>query len=222
MLAPVEADNSATRMNDGKCDRAGRFWAGTMAFDQRAHAGAGSLYRLDGSHTATHILPGVSVSNGLDWTLDDRQMYFIDTPTGGIDVFDFDAALGEISGRRRFVTIPPGHGAPDGMTLDAEGYLWVALWGGWAIRRYAPDGTLDREVRFPVSQVSCCAFGGPDFSDLYITTATENFSERRPCARATCRALSSDTGRVSKGGRHSHMEVDRISTGAARLMEDRS
>ena len=82
MLAPVEADNPATRMNDGKCDRAGRFWAGTMPFDQHPRAGAGSLYRLDRSHAVTRMLAGVSVSNGLDWTLDDRQMYFIDTPTG--------------------------------------------------------------------------------------------------------------------------------------------
>ncbi len=201
MLAPVEADDPTTRMNDGKCDSAGRFWAGTMAFEQRAGKPAGSLYRMDRQHVVTRVLTGVSVSNGLDWADGDRLMYYIDTPLGGVDVFDFDAESGEISGRRRLATLPPGNGGPDGMTLDAVGYLWVAVWGGWAVHRYAPDGTLDRVIRLPVSQVSCCAFGGPDLKDLYITTATENLEEERlarePLAGALFRCRPGVAGRAA-------------------------
>jgi sugar lactone lactonase YvrE len=201
LIAEVEAGDPNTRMNDGKCDRAGRFWAGTMGFLERDGECAGSLFRLDPDHQVTCVLTGVTVSNGLDWTADDRLMYYIDTPTGGVDVFDFDATTGQISGRRRLVTIAPEDGMPDGMTLDAEGYLWVALWGGWAVRRYAPNGTLDRVVELPVSQVSCCTFGGPDLSDLYITSATEGFAgpdhAREPLAGALFRYRPGVSGRAA-------------------------
>ncbi len=197
ILAPVEADNRATRMNDGKVDSAGRFWAGTMAFDERA--GVGSLYRLDRDYAVTRVLTGVSISNGLDWTPDDRTMYYVDTPTGGVDAFDYDGPTGEISRRRRLVTVPAEKGTPDGMTLDAEGYLWVALWGGWAVQRFAPDGALDRSVGLPVSNVSCCAFGGPDLADLYITSATFGLAEadlaRQPLAGAVFRFRPGVRGR---------------------------
>jgi len=175
MIADVERDNPGNRMNDGKCDRAGRFWAGTMAFDERH--GAGALYRLDVDHRVEMVVDDVTVSNGLDWTPDDTAMYYIDTPTGGVDVFDYDAGTGTLRGRGRHVTIASGQGHPDGMTVDAEGYLWVALWGGWAVHRYSPGGTLDRVIDLPVSQVTCCAFGGPTLEDLYITSAAGGLSD---------------------------------------------
>ena len=174
MIAPVCAGNPKVRMNDGKPDRAGCFWAGTMAYDSTP--GAGTLYRLDAEQGATAMLEGVTISNGLDWSLDDRLMYYIDTPTRRVDAFQFDADHGLLGERRPIVEIPRAEGAPDGMTLDAEGCLWVALWGGSRVRRYLPDGRLDREVLLPVSRVTCCCFGGPDLATLFITTASSGLT----------------------------------------------
>jgi sugar lactone lactonase YvrE len=171
-IIAVERDKPDNRMNDGKCDCRGRFWAGTMAVDLRP--GAGTLYRFERAgdgFAATPMLAGVSVANGLDWSLDNKRMYYIDSPTRRIDLFDFDAGAGGLSGRRPFVEIPAADGTPDGMTLDAEGYLWVALFGGGKVRRYAPDATIDREVTVPATLVTSCAFGGPGLRSLYITTA---------------------------------------------------
>jgi sugar lactone lactonase YvrE len=168
-IAAVEADLPDQRMNDGKCDPAGRFWAGTMALDKRR--GAGALYRLDSDGRVTRMLDGVSISNGLDWSDDGRLMYYVDTPTRSIDVFDFDVATGTIANRRSLARVEHGEGWPDGLTLDIDGYIWVALWSGAAVRRYAPDGTLDRVVAVPTTYPTSCAFGGPDLQDLYVTTA---------------------------------------------------
>jgi sugar lactone lactonase YvrE len=156
-------------MNDGACDRAGRFWAGTMALDERP--GAGALYRLDRDGRVETMLRPVTISNGIDWTGDDRRMYFIDSPTQSVDLFDFDATTGAIANRRTFVRIPPDAGVPDGLTVDAGEGVWVALWGGGAVHRYTPDGALDCVVRLPVTHPTSCAFGGDDLRDLYITTA---------------------------------------------------
>jgi sugar lactone lactonase YvrE len=158
------------RMNDGACDRAGRFWAGTMALDERP--GAGALYRLDRDGGVEMMLRPVSISNGIDWTGDDRRMYFIDSPTQSVDLFDFDATTGAIANRRTFVRIPPDAGVPDGLTVDADEGVWVALWRGSAVHRYTPDGALDRVVRLPVTHPTSCAFGGDGLRDLYITTAS--------------------------------------------------
>ena len=165
------------RFNDGKCDPAGRFWAGTMAYDQAR--GAAALYRLDANGQATRVLDGVTISNGLAWSLDGRTMYYIDTPTQRIDAFSF-SANGEISDRRPVVRIPSDAGAPDGMTIDAEGGLWVALWGGGAVHRYL-DGQLERVIRLPVSQPTSCTFGGDGLDELYVTSAWDGLSpaERR-------------------------------------------
>src|SRR5205085_374190 len=119
------------------------------------------------------------------------------TGTGGVDVFDFDDSTGSISGRRRLIDIPPEQGAPDGMAIDAEGYLWVALWGGWAVHRYAPDGRRDGVVELPVSQVTSCAFGGPDHRDLYISSAsqmTDDELRAQPHAGGLFRCRSGVTG----------------------------
>jgi sugar lactone lactonase YvrE len=155
-------------MNDGKCDRAGRFFAGTKADDDTPQAGA--LYRLENGEV-TQLLDNVTISNGIGWSPDERLMYYADTPTGRIDVFDFDATTGEPTNRRRFVDIPQDAGLPDGLCVDADGAVWVALWGGAAVHRYRADGELDRVLRLPVSNVTCPTFGGKDLDVLYITTA---------------------------------------------------
>jgi sugar lactone lactonase YvrE len=156
-------------MNDGKCDPAGRFWAGTKDIEGRRPLG--SLYRLDADLTLVAVLTGVTISNGLGWSPDHRSMYYIDSPSHGIDVFDFEMEDGGVSGRRRLVDMPLEWGLPDGMTVDEEGFLWVAFWGGSAVRRVAPDGHVVSVVTLPVSQVTSCAFGDDDLSDLYVTSA---------------------------------------------------
>ena len=125
------------------------------------------------------MLDDVSISNGIDWSDDGRLMYYVDTPTGSIDVFDFDAAEGAIANRRSLVRVEAGAGWPDGLTLDADGYLWVALWSGGAVYRYTPDGVLDRVVPVPVSHPTSCTFGGRDLGDLYITTAATALTPER-------------------------------------------
>jgi len=167
---PIEVDQPENRMNDGKVDPAGRFWAGTMAYD--ATPGAGTLYRLDPDLSVTRMIEGATISNGLGWSPDARTMYYIDTSTSGVDAFDFDLPTGEIANRRRLIDIAPDAGLPDGMTVDCEGGLWVALWGGRAVRRYLSDGTLDRIVEVPCDLVTSCTFGGADLDELFITTAS--------------------------------------------------
>jgi sugar lactone lactonase YvrE len=197
-IATVEADRADIRMNDGKCDPAGRFWAGTMAIDERPHCG--SLYRLDPGGRVHTMLSGVSISNGLDWSADARVMYFIDSPTRGIDAFDFDLSSGAIANRRTVARVAHGSGVPDGMTLDTDGCLWVALWSGGAVHRYTPDGTLDAVVHVPCAYPTSCTFGGDDLGDLFITTAATKMSaaerEREPHAGGVFVARPGVTGRV--------------------------
>jgi len=174
-IADVEVDLADTMMNDGKCDPAGRLWAGTK--DAVGSRPLGSLYRLGADRRPERILTGLTVSNGLGWSPDRTTMYFIDSPTQRIDVFDFELESGEISNRRTLVEIPKAWGLPDGMTVDEDGFLWVAFWGGSAVRRFAPTGAVVSTVEFPVSQVTSCAFGGGDLSELYVTTARDSLSE---------------------------------------------
>jgi sugar lactone lactonase YvrE len=170
LIAAPEKDKPDNRMNDGKCDRAGRFWAGTMGLKE-GH-GVGALYRLDPDHSVHTMETGISISNGLAWSLDDKQMYYIDTPLGRVDVFDYDAPSGAIQNRRTLFQIPKENGGPDGMTIDEEGCLWVAHWGGSAVRRYTTKGVVDQTIELPASKVTSCCFGGSDLRDLYITTAS--------------------------------------------------
>lgn len=181
LIAPVEQDDATTRMNDGKCDRRGRFWAGTMAYDARP--GAGGFYRLDVDGSVVQAIDGVTISNGLAWTADDATLYYIDSPTGSVDVFDFDIEAGTIANRRSLVKIAESDGLPDGMAIDAEGCLWVALFGGGAVHRYTPDGVLDAVLPVPASKVTCCAFAGDDLGDLYITTASLDMSDEELAAQ---------------------------------------
>jgi sugar lactone lactonase YvrE len=167
-VARVEEDLPTNRMNDGKCDAAGRFWAGTMAFEVKP--GVGALYRLDPDYRVTRVVGDITLSNGLDWSFDNQRMYYIDSVSQNIDTFDFDLAQGTLGERRTAISVPKEEGLPDGMTLDAEGGLWVALHGSGTLRRYLADGQVDRVVHLPVSMVTCPAFGGPDYGDLYIST----------------------------------------------------
>ena len=174
LLVPVEQDNAITRMNDGAVDSAGRFWAGTMGLKEEF--GAGTVYRLEADGRVSKMIESVTISNGIGWSPDDRLMYYIDSPTLRVDVFDYDRQSGAISNRRSLATIDVPGAVPDGLTVDAEGFIWVALWGGWAVHRFSPDGQLDRVIRLPVSQVSACAFGGQNLDELYITSAARGVS----------------------------------------------
>lgn len=174
LVVPLETDRPANRCNDGKCDALGRLWVGTMAEDQRP--GAGALYRVEPDLTCQRVLDDVTISNGLGWSPDLTTMYYIDTPTKRVDAFDFDLAAGRISSRRALLAWD-GPGAPDGMTVDAEGYLWVAGFDSWVVRRYSPEGRLDLEIRLPVAKVTSCAFGGDGYGELYITTAAVGLDE---------------------------------------------
>ncbi|HZC25486.1 MAG TPA: SMP-30/gluconolactonase/LRE family protein [Actinopolymorphaceae bacterium] len=166
----------AVRMNEGGCDPDGRFYCGSMAYS--GSPGAGSVYRLDPDRSVSVVMTGVTVSNGLAWAPDHARAYYIDTHEHAVDVLDYDPDKGLLAeSRRRLIPIPPEHGGPDGMTVDADGYLWVAMWGGSAVRRYAPGGTLDGVVDLPVTQVTACTFGGPDLDTLYITTSRESLPD---------------------------------------------
>jgi sugar lactone lactonase YvrE len=184
-------------MNDGNCDSAGRFWAGTMGLNEEP--GAGALYRLDPDLNVTKVLDAVTISNGIDWSLDDSLMYYVDSDTFCVDVFDFDPDAGAISNRRAFVSVSAADGLPDGLTVDSEGYVWVAFWGGSCVRRYAPDGSLDLVVSLPTRHVTSCAFGGAGLDELYITSATEGLTEadlaQEPHAGALFRCKPGVVGR---------------------------
>jgi sugar lactone lactonase YvrE len=169
MLAEVEQDQPENRMNDGACDRAGRFFAGTMADDESPAAGA--LYRLDPDLSVTRLLAGVGISNGIGWSPDERLMYYIDSHAHRVDVFDYDPAAGSIGGRRPFAAVGQGDVVPDGLTVDADGGVWVAVWGGYAVLHHDPGGQVLEAVDLPAARVSSCVFGGPDLDRLYITTA---------------------------------------------------
>jgi sugar lactone lactonase YvrE len=174
---PPEHDSAATRFNDGKCDPAGRFWAGTMAL-RKGPRPLGKLYRLDADGSTHVMLHDVGTSNGIAWSLDRRTLYYIDTPLQRVDAFDYDDATGVIANRRTVITIPPGIGRPDGSTLDAEGMLWVAMWDGWRVTRWDPrTGRLLQTIRLPVGRVTSCAFGGPDLGTLYVTSARNGLSD---------------------------------------------
>jgi sugar lactone lactonase YvrE len=166
------------RANDAAVAPDGSLWAGTMRYDEAP--GGGTLSRITGDGAVDVILDDVAVSNGTGWSPDGRLMYYIDSPTRRIDVFDF--ADGRAQGRRPLVEIEEGAGFPDGLTVDADGCVWVALWDGGAVRRYTPGGELDRVIELPVPRVTACAFGGADLSDLYVTTARVGLSAPHPVA----------------------------------------
>ncbi|HEY8986810.1 MAG TPA: SMP-30/gluconolactonase/LRE family protein [Streptomyces sp.] len=166
------------RANDAAVAPDGTLWAGTMRYDEAP--GGGTLDRFGSTGLLETVLDDVAVSNGTGWSPDGTLMYYIDSPTRRVDVFDYDGE--HVSGRREFVTIEDGAGFPDGLTVDADGCVWVALWGGAVVRRYTPQGELDRVISLPTPLVTACAFGGADLNDLYITTARVGLDRPHPVA----------------------------------------
>ncbi|MDT9699570.1 SMP-30/gluconolactonase/LRE family protein [Streptomyces sp. P17] len=166
------------RANDAAVAPDGSLWAGTMRYDEAP--GGGTLSRIGSDGSVTAVLDDVAVSNGTGWSPDGRRMYYIDSPTRRVDVFDH--ADGAVTHRRPLTEIEDGAGFPDGLTVDADGCVWVALWDGGAVRRYTPDGRLDREITLPTPRITACAFGGADLTDLYITTARVGLEAPHPVA----------------------------------------
>jgi len=171
----AEISPAGTRMNEGACDPQGRFWVGTLANDH--HRGGGALYRLDRTGQIELMLDGMTISNGLGWSPDGRTMYVVDSGPRVIHAFAFDPDRGTISDGRILVTVAEDVGAPDGLTVDTAGDLWVAIYGGGQVHRYSPGGVLHQVLTIPALESTCCAFGGRGLNRLYVTTATENWSD---------------------------------------------
>jgi sugar lactone lactonase YvrE len=161
------------RSNESKCDPAGRFLVGTMAFD---YLPIGSLYSVEADGSVHRLLDSLSIANGMAWTADGGTLYYIDSPLRRVDAFDYDLATGAISGRRPYLTFDDRVAKPDGMSIDAEGGLWIAFWDAAEIRRYGPDGAPDVVVHVPATQVTSAVLGGPDLRDLFITSARTGLS----------------------------------------------
>jgi L-arabinonolactonase len=167
MFPGLRIDRMDTRFNDGAVDRAGRFWAGTMA-----PQGQANLYRLDPDGSILLMDSGFTTCNGIGWSPDNRIMYFTDSRAHTIYTYEFDLASGAIANRQVFARIDEPDGAvPDGLTVDAEGCVWSALWNGWKVVRFDPQGKIERQLSVPVQRVTACTFAGPDLDTLYITTA---------------------------------------------------
>jgi sugar lactone lactonase YvrE len=183
VIADPEPDLPANRFNDGKVDRAGRFWAGTM--DRHEREASGSLYRLDADRSWTRIDSGYRVTNGPAFSRDGGTMYHTDSARQTVYAFDL-AEDASASNRRVHLQFGEGDGYPDGMTVDAEDCLWIAFWDGWCVRRFSPAGERLAELRVPAQRPTSCAFGGPDLDQLFITTASRDLTaeERagQPCA----------------------------------------
>jgi sugar lactone lactonase YvrE len=170
----VELDRPRNRFNDGKADPAGRFWFGSMSLDRTP--GAAVLYCLDGDGVRV-VDPAVTLSNGLDWDVPRERMYYIDSTEQRIDVFRYDVETGAISERRPFAVIAPADGLPDGMTVDADGCVWVNLFGRGTLRRYDPDGALMIDIALPTPGATCPVFGGNDLSTIFVTTSRHRLTE---------------------------------------------
>lgn len=192
-LLPELWSDSTVRMNDGDCDPDGRFYCGSMGYDFRT--GAGSLYRLDSNGSVTTVFVGVTISNGLAWSGDGATAYYVDSPTQRIDAFDYSFERG-LDNRRPMIGIDSRFGMPDGIAVDCEDNIWVALWGGSAVHSYSPSGELLETIELPVSQVTACTFGGAKLDELYITTSSEGVAAgTQPEAGAIFRAVTATVGR---------------------------
>jgi sugar lactone lactonase YvrE len=196
----AEVAPEGTRMNDAACDPEGRVWAGTLADDHRD--GGGALYRLDRTGRSQVMMDDLTISNGLGWSPDGQIMYLVDSGPAVVYAFAFDSHRGALSDPRVLVALDQEHGVPDGMTVDAAGDLWVAVYGGACVHRYRPDGTLRQKVSVPAMQSTCCAFAGPGLHRLYVSTATEGWTddERRadPAAGRVYRIDTDTTGRAAQ------------------------
>jgi sugar lactone lactonase YvrE len=165
----------ANRINDGKCDPAGRFIFGTMDINEKETSGA--LYSFDGKKV-TRLLSNIRISNGLAWSPDHKTFYYIDTPTRQVTAFDYDLATGQIASPRAAFHVPESFGFPDGMTSDAQGNLWIAMWGGAQVTKWNPNtAQLLAQIPIPALHTSSCVFGGRDMNELYVTSARVGMSE---------------------------------------------
>lgn len=183
---PTILSDPGVRFNEGGCDPDGSFYCGSMGYD--AAPGRGTLYRMDTDGSVSVVIDSVTISNGFGFSPDGSIAYYVDTPTRRIDVMDYSSDRG-LHSRRAWVSVPPQYGRPDGLTVDADGFVWVAFMGGSAVRRYSPAGEVDRVVELPVTQVTACAFGGPDLDQLFITTSRESLApDDEPLAGALFRA----------------------------------
>jgi sugar lactone lactonase YvrE len=178
VVADPESDKPDNRFNDGKCDPAGRFWAGTMNKGDALKIHTGALYSLDADLAVKKHLEPVGVSNGIVWSQDAKLMYYVDTASMAVDAFDFDNGAGSISNRRTVFKVPPEMGYPDGMAIDDPGKLWVAFWNGWQVARICPqEGKVIATIKLPVANVTACAFVGESLDQMIITTARVGLSE---------------------------------------------
>ncbi|GBU08649.1 regucalcin-like protein [Bacteroidales bacterium] len=168
-----ENTTTLNRFNDGKCDPAGRLWVGTIGSNKSA-----ALYCMDSQYRMARMKEEVAISNGIVWSLDKKTMYYIDTPTGKVVVYDYDNDSGEITNPRDAIIIPPDMGGPDGSTIDAEGMIWIAHWGAYCVARWNPlTGEMLCKVQVPAAHVTSCAFGGANLDSLFITTARTGVSD---------------------------------------------
>lgn len=175
-LIDIELSTSGNRCNDGACDSWGRLWIGTMHLEHKD--GAGSLYLVDGNLQVHKKFPNTSISNGIAWSLDNKRLFYIDSPTQVVKSFIFNEKDGEIVFEKNVIEVPSEMGTPDGMAIDEKGMLWIAQWGGSGVYRWNPnDGKLLDKIELPVPQVTSCAFAGEKLDYLIITTARENFKE---------------------------------------------
>lgn len=188
--------DAGVRMNEGACDPDGRFYCGSMAYDQKP--GAASLYRLDPDGSVRVVLEHVTVSNGLDWSPDGSRAYYVDSATRRVDLFDYNAERG-LTGRRALVDVANERGVPDGLTVDAEGGVWVAFYDGGAVRRYTPEGALDQVVEVGAHKVTACTFGGDELAELFITTSREDLpAGEEPQAGSLFRLVPGVSGRPTR------------------------
>ena len=175
-LLDVEVPTSGNRCNDGACDSSGRLWVGTMHLEHRH--GQGALYCIDNNLVVQKKISNTTISNGIVWSLDNKRLYYIDSPTQVVQSYIFEEKSGEIIFEKNVIQIPNETGSPDGMTIDEEGMLWIAHWGGFGVYRWNPhNGQLIDKIEVPVPQVSSCAFAGENLDYLVITTARENLKE---------------------------------------------
>ena len=196
-LVDPEVHLPDNRFNDGGIDAAGRFWAGTMDDDEADPTG--HLYRLDPDGRVAAFETHFAITNGVDWSLDDRTLYFVDTLGGRIYAYDFDVATGGLGTRRLFAEVPAEAGHPDGLLVDAEDHVWGAHWGGGRLTRYRPDGSVERVVAIPAPQVTSACFGGPDLDILYVTSAAIGMDDEGLAAYPDAGGLFAVTGLGIRG-----------------------
>ncbi|XP_071487050.1 regucalcin-like [Diadema antillarum] len=202
-VTEVEQDKPSTRFNDGKCDPAGRLWAGTMGAEEvlaGVERGMGSLYCMHSNMKVTKHVDNVDISNGMAWTADRKTMYYIDTLRHGVDAFDYNHETGDIGNRRQVVSVPESEGLPDGMCIDSEDMLWVALFNGDVINRYNPKtGEKLQTIRFPTTNITSCCWGGANCDELFVTSAKHFLTEEQKKTQTLAGSVFRVTGLGVKG-----------------------